>query len=113
MEEYCFYSSVPGRALRTYGNAYDKHDTTRFTEWKEDKNSKAAVSASYPHDVINTVFDGMSARSECDWALAQKQWDSLPDYIKEGENILPMADVFWKYVWSSYVSFSFPWNVFS
>ena len=87
------YSSVPGRALRTYGNAYDKHDTTRFTEWKEDKNSKAAVSASYPHDVINTVFDGMSVRSECDWALAQKQWDSLPDYVKEGENILPMADV--------------------
>ena len=87
------YCGVPGRALRTYGKAFDKHDTSRFTEWKEDKNSKAAVSASYPHDVINTVFDGMSVRSECDWALAQKQWDSLPDYIKEGENILPMADV--------------------
>jgi len=87
------YLSVPGRAMRTYAKAFDKHDQKRFTYWKEDKNSKASVGASYPHDVINTVFDGTQSRTQCDWTLAQKQWDSLPDYIKEGENILPMADV--------------------
>tara|TARA_Y100000310_G_scaffold306934_1_gene348523 strand:- start:1170 stop:2597 length:1428 start_codon:yes stop_codon:yes gene_type:complete len=89
------YSSVPGKAMRTYSSAYNKHDETRFNDWKEDKHSKAAVSASYPHDVIKTVFDGMWIQQdeEADWTLAQKQWDSLTDYVKEGENILPMSDV--------------------
>ncbi len=92
------YSSVPGRAMRTYGQAFNKQDETRFTEWKEDKNAKASVSASYPHDVIKMVFDsegwgGQAVKDDADWALVQKQWDNLPDFIKEGENILPMADV--------------------
>ena len=30
---------------------------------------------------------------DADWALAQKQWDNLPNFIKEGENILPLSDV--------------------
>ena len=91
------YQSVPGRAMRTYGKSFDKQDNDRFTEWKEDKNSKASVSASYPHDVVKTVADldnwGNVIKPKVDWALAQKQWDNLPDYIKEGENILPMSDV--------------------
>ena len=91
------YQSVPGQAMRSYGKAFSKQDNERFTEWKEDKNSKASVSASYPHDIIKTVsnFDnwGSSLKLNADWALAQKQWDNLPNYIKEGENILPMADV--------------------
>jgi len=91
------YQSVPGQAMRSYAKAFNKQDNERFTEWKEDKNSKASVSASYPHDVIKTVsnFDnwGSSSKLNPDWALAQKQWDNLPNYIKEGENILPMADV--------------------
>ena len=91
------YQSVPGRAMRTYGKAFDKHDQKRFTCWKEDKTSKASVSASYPHDVIKTVSNLESwqsgAKKDVDWALAQKQWNNLPNYVKEGENILPIADV--------------------
>lgn len=91
------YPSVPGRAMRTYGKAFNKHDKTRFTEWKEDKNSKASVSASYPHDIIKMVSHldswSPSPKQDADWTLAQKQWDNLPNYVKEGENILPMADV--------------------
>ena len=91
------YQSVPGAAMRKYSKAFDKQDADRFTEWKEDKNSKASVSASYPHDIIGKVYDadawGPTVKSNSDWALAQKQWENLPDYIKEGENILPMSDV--------------------
>lgn len=80
------YSSVPGTAMRRYGKSFESHDEKRFTEWKEDTDSKASTSASYPHEVMKTAISG-------DDKLAQKQWDSLPDLIKEGENILPMIDV--------------------
>jgi len=77
------YSSVPGAAMRRYGKAFETRDEKRFTDWKQDKNSKASVSASYPHEVMKVS----------DTDLAQKLWDNLPDLIKEGENILPMIDV--------------------
>ena len=79
------YSSVPGTAMRRYGKAFETRDEKRFTDWKEDKDSKASVSASYPHEVMMVAVD--------DEKLAQKLWDNLPDFIKPGENILPMIDV--------------------
>ena len=80
------YSSVPGGALRKYKDVFSRKDEDRFTEWKNDKDSKASVSASYPHEVVKVARYG-------DDELAQKMWDNLPDLIKEGENILPMIDV--------------------
>jgi hypothetical protein len=61
-----------------------KRDLARFDEWKNDKNTTAAVSATYPHQVIE-VASG-------DEALADKMWNSLEDFVTEGENILPMID---------------------
>ena len=90
------YQSVPGQAMRNYGKAFDKHDqNNRFADWKLD-DTKASVSASYPHDVIKLICnaDWMDAfLDDADFDLAEKQWKNLPDYIKEGENILPMIDV--------------------
>jgi|TARA_B100002003_G_C14153139_1_gene554859 hypothetical protein len=90
------YSSVPGAALRKYKKAYDKHDPARFEAWKLDKSEKASVSASYPHDIFKLLYrlewEDIEVKNP-DIALAQKQWDNLPDYVKEGENILPMCDV--------------------
>ena len=48
------YSSVPGSAMRKYHGAFEKQDGIRFEEWKNDKNSKASVSATYPHEVLQT-----------------------------------------------------------
>ena len=78
------YSSVPGSAMRKYSRAFDKNDSQRFENWKEDKTSKASVSATYPHEVL-----------ACDdEALADKLWSNLPDLLSESdENILPMIDV--------------------
>ena len=77
------YSSVPGSAMRKYSRAFTKQDSKRFDEWKNDKTTKASVSATYPHEVL-----------KCDdAALADKMWDNLPDFLEESEeNILPMID---------------------
>ena len=77
------YSSVPGSAMRRYSKSFDKQDNKRFDEWKNDKTTKASVSATYPHEVL-----------KCDdSALADKLWDNLPDYLSESnEVILPMID---------------------
>ncbi len=78
------YSSVPGSAMRRYGRAFDKQDTQRFEDWKNDKTSKASVSATYPHEVLACDDD----------KLAEKLWNNLPDLLSESdENILPMIDV--------------------
>ncbi len=78
------YSSVPGSAMRRYGRAFDKQDTQRFEDWKNDKTSKASVSATYPHEVLACDDD----------KLAEKLWNNLPDLLSDSdENILPMIDV--------------------
>ena len=78
------YSSVPGSAMRKYSGAFGRNDFDRFDDWKNDKTSKASVSATYPHEVL-----------KCDdEALADKLWSNLPDLLSESdENILPMIDV--------------------
>ena len=77
------YSSVPGTAMRKYGRAFTKQDEKRFDQWKNDKTTKAAVGATYPHDIFK--LDDIS--------LADKQWSSLPNYLENSdERILPMID---------------------
>jgi len=78
------YSSVPGSAMRRYSKAYDVRDNQRFVDWKNDKTTKASVSATYPHEVL-----------QCgDKELVEKLWNNLPDLLSESnENILPMIDV--------------------
>jgi len=77
------YSSVPGAALRRYSRSFDKRDGQRFVDWKNDKTTKASVSATYPHEVLACDDD----------VLAQKMWDNLPDLLVDSkETILPMID---------------------
>jgi len=86
------YSSVPGAALRKYKKSYGKQDGERFEEWKNDKTQKASVSSSYPHDIY-TLVCGNGYGIGSDEALGEKQWASLPNYMEEGERVLPMCDV--------------------
>ena len=60
------YSSVPGSAMRKYSRAFTTQDSKRFDEWKDDKTSKASVSATYPHEV----------RACDDDKLAEKLWNT-------------------------------------
>ena len=79
------YSSVPGSAMRRYSRAYDRNDHQRFDGWKNDKNTTASVSATYPHQIFGVM--------DQDEKLAEKMWRDLPDYIETEEIILPMIDV--------------------
>ena len=79
------YSSVPGSAMRRYKRAYNRNDSQRFEDWKNDSNSKASVSATYPHQVLNMIDE--------DEQLAEKLWNNLPNLITTDEVMLPMIDV--------------------
>jgi len=80
------YSSVPGSAMRRYKRAYNRNDSQRFEDWKNDSNSKASVSATYPHQIFDMIG--------VDEQLAEKLWKNLPDLLVDStETILPMIDV--------------------
>jgi hypothetical protein len=79
------YSMVPSLAMMKYRKAFKKRDTDRFDVFVQDKDTKINVSVLYPHQVFASMVDNV--------ALADKQWKQLPDYVAEGENILPMSDV--------------------
>jgi hypothetical protein len=79
------YSKVPSVAMKQYGKAFDKHDANRFKDFKLDKTQKINASVLYPHQVIKHLG--------VDVLLAEKFWENLPNFIKEGERILPIIDV--------------------
>ena len=79
------YSTVPSIAMIKYYKAFAKNDIDRFDTFVSDKDAKVNTSVLYPHDVFKVMGNNVE--------LADKQWSQLPDYIAEGENILPMSDV--------------------
>lgn len=79
------YSKVPSVAIKNYTKAFNKHDKKRFDDFKTDITKKVNASVLYPHQVVQHL--GVDA------LLAEKLWQNLPNYIKEGEKILPIIDV--------------------
>lgn len=103
------YSKVPSVAVARYNNAFGKHDTARYQEWKtalKDPESEEKVNAAvlFPHDCIRTLiaeigdgYDGFtrftrpSRRKKFeDSELANAQFAALPSYM-EGTNAKIMA----------------------
>lgn len=83
------YNHVPSLASARYQKAFNKHDSARYATWKEGlKTGETKVNAAtlFPYDCMKAVNNG-------DQVVAQAQWDALPNYIKEGERIIPMCDV--------------------
>lgn len=80
------YEHVPSLAMARYSKAFDKHDQSRFSEYKTG-DTKVNASAVYPYDVIKTLRYG-------DKDLSIKQWESLPNYMLDNkELLLPVCDV--------------------
>ena len=80
------YEHVPSVAMARYAKAFVKHDSTRFDQYKNG-DTKINASAVYPYDVVKTLRMG-------DRALANKQWESLPNYMENSmERVLPVCDV--------------------
>jgi hypothetical protein len=104
------YNKIPSVAMSRYNNAFGKHDSTRFGQWKaalakgideEGNEVKVNASALFPHDVLRTLYaeikigGGHYGRSRWgdnfkDSELANAQFAALPDYM-EGNKMRVMA----------------------
>ena len=82
------YDHVPSVAAARYQKAFNKHDATRYAEYKlalSTGEAKINAAAVYPYDVIKSLNSG-------DSKVAVAQWEALPNYLGD-DKILPMVDV--------------------
>jgi hypothetical protein len=84
------FEKVPSLAMARYTNAFERNAPTAFQEYKrklEEGEAKVNAGAVYPYDVMKSLRDGENT-------VANKQWESLPNYMKDTEErILPVCDV--------------------
>jgi hypothetical protein len=82
------YSKIPSLAMSRYTMSFRRNDTKRFNSYLDELSqgkTKVNVGAIYPYDVIKNINNG---------DLAQRQWESLPDYMVNCHDIiLPLVDV--------------------
>jgi hypothetical protein len=80
------YSQIPSVAMARYTNAFNKNDEERFENYKESlklgvSDVKINAKALFPHDCIRTVKMG-------DSEIANAQFDALPNYMEETNEII-------------------------
>jgi hypothetical protein len=85
------FNHVPSLAMSRYTKAFKKHAPESFEAWKaalkkgDPKVAKVNAGAVYPYDIVKTLRYG-------DTAVADAQWDALPNYIGDAR-VLPLVDV--------------------
>jgi hypothetical protein len=83
------YKSVPSKAMSLYTNAFNKHDSVRFGEFKNKvKKGEEKIHAGvlFPHDCVRTARNG-------DKETADLQFDALPNYMeKSDQRIMVLCD---------------------
>lgn len=86
------YETVPSVAMKRYTCAFNRRDSERFTDFKSAvTKGEAKINATtlYPYDLIHDlIYDGSTDR-----AIIEAQWKALPNYFKEGRNVVCCADV--------------------
>ena len=91
------FEHVPSLASTRYRKAFYKKLPERYTHYVSAVNAgtaKVNTGAVYPYDVIkNLVSRDYYNTSKVDVAAMQGQWDNLPNWITEGNGIIPMIDV--------------------
>lgn len=86
------FEAVPSLAMKRYSTAFGKHCPNAFTQYKCDLTTgEAKVNATtlYPYDITHQFMYGICRDEE----IAQAQWDALPNFFKEGRNVVCCADV--------------------
>ncbi len=85
------FSHVPSRALSLYKDAFERHDTERFSKWVNAAvvgDVKVNASAIFPQDVIKDLEYSQGIAVDAMFA----QWNALPNYMN-GSRVLPVIDV--------------------
>ena len=86
------FEAVPSIAMKRYSTAFGKHCPNAFTQYKRELTTgEAKVNAQtlYPHDITYQFMYGGSANRD----ILEAQWKALPNYFKEGRNVVCCADV--------------------
>lgn len=88
------YKFVPSVAFARYAKAFGKHGAKAFRSFMDIPEAVAEIKAGtlFPYDVIRTLEAGGDD-------VAQAQWNALPNYVKEGERILPVVDTSGSMTW--------------
>lgn len=87
------YKSVPSRANKLYANAFTRHDEKRREEFLEGVMSGDLTMNSsrlYPHEIINSL--NIHPYRNTENSSANALWKSLPNYMQESKNVLPVID---------------------
>lgn len=82
------YGKVPSLAAARYQKAFGRHDAAGYAAYVNKLatgEAKINASAVYPYDVLKSLRTG-------NVAVANAQWNSLPDYVGE-QKFLPVVDV--------------------
>lgn len=84
------FDKLPSLAAKRYQSLFNKHAAERYAQYKADLevgDTKVNAATLYPHDCIVATKHG-------DEAVAQAQWNALPNYLEGVEDrILPVVDV--------------------
>ena len=91
------YPAVPSKAMHNYGKAFARHDKIRFNDFiNKAVNGEVKINSSvlYPYELIEKVNPNgcHSYRSLNENPVIEAQWRALPNYVKEGTNVLVIAD---------------------
>ena len=88
------FEAVPSLAMKRYSTAFSKHCPNAFTGYKNAvANGEAKINAKtlYPYDITYQFMYG--GESKADKEILEAQWKALPNYFKEGRNVICCADV--------------------
>lgn len=88
------FSKLPSRAFSIYKRAFTRRMPQRFETFVKkvesgDPTVKINAGAIFPHDIVASLNGYPNDVAD---RAASAQWDSLPDYVPKGENVLVMAD---------------------
>lgn len=94
------YSKLPSLAAARYQKLFSRKDGERYAAYVTaltKGETKINAGAVYPYDITKSVGYGNAT-------VANEQWKALPNWMKEGENILCMADVSSSMTWERHGS---------
>ena len=90
------FERVPAKAMKTYKNAFAKHDVGNFTKYIEDvKEGKAKINAStlFPYDILGEYMDKyFESYREKENDVLEAQWKAMPDYVGKDVNAIVVCD---------------------
>jgi hypothetical protein len=88
------FSRVPSYAIKRYSKAFRKHNEAGYAQFMEKvSKGEAKINSAtlFPYDIVNN-FLGYGRGRNVDEETLNAQWNALPNYAEDAENILAVVD---------------------